>query len=80
MSWLWFDKQRRTFARARQACPERHGWSPFPEMPGKYLNPAGNYSLTDLSFVASRLRIAPSRRPAAPFSHPHPEGDPHGHQ
>ena len=28
------------------------------------LNPAGNASLTDLSFVASRFRIAQSRRPA----------------
>ncbi|HSV53698.1 MAG TPA: phenylacetic acid degradation protein PaaN [Burkholderiaceae bacterium] len=29
------------------------------------LNPAGNASLTDLSFVASRFRIVQSRRPAA---------------
>ena len=29
------------------------------------LNPAGNASLTDLSFVASRFRITQSRRPAA---------------
>ncbi|WP_119354238.1 phenylacetic acid degradation protein PaaN [Azohydromonas sediminis] len=29
------------------------------------LNPAGNASLTDLSFVAGRFRIAQSRRPAA---------------
>ena len=30
------------------------------------LNPAGNASLTDLSFVAGRFRIAQSRRPAPP--------------
>ena len=29
------------------------------------LNPAGNASLTDLSFVTGRFRITQSRRPAA---------------
>lgn len=32
------------------------------------LNPAGNASLTDAAFVASRFRIVQSRRPAAPES------------
>ena len=28
------------FARAQQACRERHCWSPFPELPAKYPNSA----------------------------------------
>lgn len=31
-----FDKHRATFERAREACRERHAWSPFPEMPSLY--------------------------------------------
>lgn len=30
-----YDKHLATFERARQACRERHCWSPFPEMPNK---------------------------------------------
>lgn len=30
-----YDKHLATFDRARQACRERHCWSPFPEMPNK---------------------------------------------
>ncbi|GBU14687.1 phenylacetic acid degradation protein PaaN [Polaromonas sp.] len=31
-----FEKHRATFERAQTACRERHCWSPFPELPGKY--------------------------------------------
>ncbi|MDI1239710.1 MAG: phenylacetic acid degradation protein PaaN [Polaromonas sp.] len=30
------DRHRAVFARAQQACRERHCWSPYPDMPGKY--------------------------------------------
>ena len=46
------------------------------------LNPAGNASLTDLSFVAGRFRVTQSRRPAPVTTPPTaallPEGDRHG--
>ena len=29
-------KHQAVFARAQEACRERHCWSPFPDMPGKY--------------------------------------------
>lgn len=46
------------------------------------LNPAGNASLTDLAFVASRFRITQSRRPAAPTATPiqSSAGEHHGRQ
>lgn len=31
-----FAKHQATFERAQTACRERHCWSPFPDMPGKY--------------------------------------------
>lgn len=31
-----FEKHRATFERAQLACRERHCWSPYPDMPGKY--------------------------------------------
>ena len=31
-----FEKHRSLFERARHACAQRHCWSPYPEMPGKY--------------------------------------------
>jgi phenylacetic acid degradation protein paaN len=40
MSAALFHKHRATFERARTACRERHCWSPFPELPGKYPNAA----------------------------------------
>ena len=33
---MMFAKHRATFERAQTACRERHCWSPFPDMPGKY--------------------------------------------
>ena len=33
---MMFEKHRATFERAQTACRERHCWSPFPDMPGKY--------------------------------------------
>ena len=33
---MMFAKHRSTFERAQTACRERHCWSPFPDMPGKY--------------------------------------------
>ena len=33
---MMYDKHRATFERAQTACRERHCWSPFPDMPGKY--------------------------------------------
>ena len=33
---MMFAKHRTTFERAQTACRERHCWSPFPDMPGKY--------------------------------------------
>ena len=33
---MMFDKHRAVFERAQIACRERHCWSPFPDMPGKY--------------------------------------------
>jgi phenylacetic acid degradation protein paaN len=33
---MMFDKHRAIFERAQTACQERHCWSPFPDMPGKY--------------------------------------------
>ncbi len=33
---MMFDKHRAIFERAQTACRERHCWSPFPDMPGKY--------------------------------------------
>jgi phenylacetic acid degradation protein paaN len=33
---MMFDKHRAVFERAQTACRERHCWSPFPDMPGKY--------------------------------------------
>jgi phenylacetic acid degradation protein paaN len=31
-----YDKHRALFAQAQEACEQRHCWSPYPEMPGKY--------------------------------------------
>jgi len=36
-----FEKHRATFERAQRACRERHCWSPYPELPGKYPNAEG---------------------------------------
>ena len=33
---MMFEKHRATFERAQTACRERHCWSPYPDMPGKY--------------------------------------------
>ena len=33
-----FKKHEALLDRARTACRERHCWSPFPDMPGKYPN------------------------------------------
>ena len=33
---MTFEQHRATFERAQTACRERHCWSPFPDMPGKY--------------------------------------------
>ena len=33
---MMFAKHRAIFERAQTACRERHCWSPFPDMPGKY--------------------------------------------
>ena len=32
----WLEKHRDRFELAQQACEQRHCWSAFPEMPGKY--------------------------------------------
>ncbi|MDB5967006.1 MAG: paaN [Polaromonas sp.] len=47
-----FDRHRERFERAQTACRERHCWSPFPELPGKYPDAAQAQALGLAAFKA----------------------------
>ncbi len=47
-----FRKHEAVFDRARQACRERHCWSPYPEMPGKYPDAAAAQAAGAAAFQA----------------------------
>ena len=47
-----FEKHRQRFERAKEACQQRHCWSPFPDMPGKYPDSAVAQSVGLASFQA----------------------------
>jgi phenylacetic acid degradation protein paaN len=63
MSEAFYDKHRGLLERAQQACRERHGWSPFAEMPAKYPDAAAAQARGDAAFGAQLGRAFELEQP-----------------
>ena len=60
---MLFEKHRAVFERAQLACRERHSWSPFPELPGKYPDAAAAQARGIAALEAQLGREFPLEQP-----------------